>query len=60
MNFDMKREFELLLGWAIAAIAWLASHFNAVIGGLIGIVALAVWLLKLRREWRHRDDEPKD
>jgi len=60
MNFDMKRELELFAGWAIAAIAWFASHFNAIVGGLIGVVALCVWCLKLRREWKHRNDKPEN
>ena len=56
----MKRELELFLGWCAASATWIVSHYNAIIGGLIGTVALAVWLLKLRREWKHRNDEPDD
>lgn len=56
----MKRECELILGWMAASLTWILSHYNAIIGALIGTVALAVWLLKLRREWKHRNDTPED
>ena len=54
----MKRELELFMGWLAASITWIVSHYNAIVGAAIGTVALSVWILKLRREWRHRDDKP--
>jgi hypothetical protein len=56
----LERELELAAGLAWAGATWIAGHYTAILSGAIGTVALAVWLLKLRREWLHRDDPPED
>jgi hypothetical protein len=54
----IEREMELAAGLAWAAATWIMGHYIALVSGAIGTVALAVWLLRLRREWVHRDDPP--
>jgi len=56
----LEREIELAAGLTWAAATWIAGYYTAIVGGLVGTVALAVWLLKLRREWIHRNDPPSD
>ena len=56
----LEREIELAAGLTWAAATWIAGHYTAIVGGLVGTVALAVWLLKLRREWIHRNDPPSN
>ena|GEM_PF-6837398 len=47
-----------MFGWMGFALTFLANHFSATIGGMVGIVTLAVMTLRLRREWRHRNNPP--
>ena len=51
-----ERELELATGLAWALATWIAGHYTAIVSAALGTVALAVWLLKLRREWIHRND----
>lgn len=55
-----KNEIECAAGVLCATLTWVIGHYNLIVGGLVGTTALAVWLLKLRREWKHRDDPPQD
>jgi hypothetical protein len=56
----MKNLTVLAAGTLSTAGTWLIAHYDAIVGGLVGTVALVVWLLKLRREWQHRNEPPQD
>lgn len=49
---------DILFGWIATAATFVASHFNAALGATIGLLTLGVMILRFRREWKHRDDEP--
>ncbi len=57
---EMKNLTVLAAGTLSTAGTWLIAHYDAIVGGLVGTVALVVWLLKLRREWQHRNEPPQD
>ena len=40
--------------------SFITSHFNELIGAAVGIVTLLVMSLRLRREWRNRNQRPPD
>jgi len=54
----MKRELELAFGAALAAAAWFINHYVAIMGAILVTISVLVWALKLRREWKHRNDKP--
>jgi hypothetical protein len=56
---NMKRDTEAIMGLTTAAISYAVTHWNAIAGGLIALLALGVWALKFRREWNHRNDPPE-
>ena len=47
-----------MLGAAGSVATFVASHFNEFLGSCVGLVSLAVMLLRLRREWKHRNEPP--
>jgi hypothetical protein len=55
----MKNDHDVVFGFLTSAITFIVSHFNAIIGGCIGVISLGIMLLRLRREWKHRNDPPE-
>jgi len=49
---------DVMFGAAGSLATFVASHFNEFLGSAVGLVSLAVMLLRLRREWKHRNDAP--
>ena len=49
---------DVMLGAAGSVATFVASHFNEFLGSCVGLVSLAVMLLRLRREWKHRNEPP--
>jgi len=50
----------VLLGTIGTAATFILSHFDKVLAIAAGILTVALLLLKLRREWRHRNDPPQE
>ena len=54
----MKREMELFFAGLLAVISWFINHYVAIMGAILVTISVLVWALKLRREWKHRNDKP--
>lgn len=55
----MNRHIDTILGMFGAILTFIVSHFNELIGAAVGLVSLGVMLLRLRREWRMRNEKIK-
>ncbi len=51
---------DVMFGTVAAIFTYAAGHFNEILAAVVGLVSLCVMLLRLRREWKHRDDPPDD
>lgn len=47
---------DYMLGFMLTAATWVADHFNAFVGGCVGVASLILMVLKIRHAWRHRND----
>jgi hypothetical protein len=56
----MKRELELFFAGLLAALSWFINHYVAIMGAILVTISVFVWALKLRREWKHRNDQPEN
>lgn len=52
----MKRNFDLLFGAAGSGGALWLTHINVCLGIMVATVTLAIMLIRLRKEWKHRND----
>lgn len=52
----MHRHTDVAFGFTMTAVTWIASHFNEIVGALIGVTSLAVMIIRLRKEWKHRNE----
>ena len=57
---NMKHALEVI--WAVSACAatWLIGHWSPFMAGITITTAALIGVLRLRREWKHRNDPPKD
>ena len=52
----IKRNTDVILGSILATVNFIYSHINAAIACATGLVILATMIIRLRKEWRHKDD----
>jgi Na+/proline symporter len=55
---EMKND--ILIGTVGTATTFGLGFFNVVLGCIAGILTVSILLLKLRREWQHRNDPPTE
>lgn len=52
----IPKHTDVCFGFVMTAVTWTVSHFNEIVGACIGVTSLAVMIIRLRREWKHRND----
>lgn len=50
----------VLLGTIGTTITFILSNFDKVLAYVAGILTVVLLILKVRREWKHRNDPPAD
>lgn len=53
---EQHKYTDVIFGYMASAVTFLAGHINDILALSIGISSLAVMVLRLRKEWRHRDE----
>jgi hypothetical protein len=53
---QLQKQIDLLFGWLACAATFITTHFNQFLGAGVGLLSLAIMVIRFRKEWRHRND----
>ena len=53
-----KDNVEVVIAFVVACFSWVIDHYTAIMGAVLVTISVACYALKLRREWRARNQKP--